>query len=120
MSHPADARYYAQLDADARHESAIEAAQSEIYEALLATGHAEVDDERLLLNIDAGLLRAAYRLFVSGARDAALVQFIFILTNAAHRAAIEEAPAFVERRKAESRQEAAAERYENLRDDGRL
>lgn len=120
MTNPTDARHFVQLDADARHEVAIAAAEFEIFEALLTSGHAEVDDERLLLNIDAGRLREACRLFTSGARDVALVNFIRALTAAATKTATEEAPAFVERRKAESRQEAASERYDALKESGRI
>lgn len=120
MTDPTDARHFAQLDADARHEAAIEAAQSEIYEALLTTGHAEVDDERLLLNIDAGALRRAIALLMSGARDVALTHFIALLTSAAARTSIEEAEDFVARRQAESRQEAASDHYDNLKEDGRI
>ena len=120
MNHPADARYYAQLDADARHEAAIEAAQSEIYEALLTTGHAEVDDERLLLNIDAGDLRKAYRLYADGARDQAVLLFVYLFRDAADKTATEEAEEFVARRQAESRQEAASERYDALKESGRI
>lgn len=120
MTNPTDARHFAQLDADARHETALEAAQSEIYEALLVTGHAEIDDERLLLNIDAAKLREAYRLYADGARDQAVLLFVYLFRDAADKTATEEAEEFVERRQAESRQEAASERYDNLKEDGRL
>ena len=120
MDNPTDARHFAQLDADARHEAAIEAAQSEIYEALLATGHADVDDERLLLNINASDMRQAYRLYADGARDVALIKFVLLLINAAAKTATEEAEAFVARRQAESRTEAASERYDALKENGRI
>ena len=120
MDNPTDARHFAQLDAAARHEAAIEAAQTEIYEALLATGHAEVDDERLVLNIDAGDLRKAYRLYEDGARDQAVLLFVYLFRDAADKTATEEAEEFVARRQAESRTEAASERYDNLRENGRI
>lgn len=120
MNHPADIRHFAELDADARHEAAIGAAREEICEALLVTEHAEIDDERLLLNIDAGDLREAYSLYKNGARDAALIQFVLLLMQAANKTAVEESEAFVARRRAESRQEAASERYDALREEGLL
>lgn len=120
MDNPTDARHFAQLDADARHEDAISAAQSEIYEALLATGHADVDDERLVLNIDAGDMRQAYRLYEDGARDQAVLFFVGLFRDAAAKTASEEAEEFVARRQAESRQEAASEHYDNLKEDGRI
>lgn len=120
MTNPTDARHFAQLDADARHEAAISAAQSEIYEALLATGHADVDDERLLLNINASDMRQAYRLYADGARDFAIILFVSLFRYAADKTATEEAEDFVARRQAESRQEAASDHYDNLKEDGRI
>ena len=120
MDNPTDARHFAQLDADARHEAAISAAQSEIYEALLATGHADVDDERLLLNIDADKMREAYRLYADGARDQAVLLFVYLFRDAADKTASEEAEEFVASRQAESRTEAASERYDALKENGRI
>ena len=120
MTNPTDARHFAQLDAEARHEAAIEAAQSEIYESLLATGHAEVDDERLLLNINADAMREVHRLYTAGARDFAIILFISLFRDAAAKTASEEAEEFVARRQAESRQEAASDHYDNLKEDGRI
>lgn len=120
MNHPADIRHFAELDADARHEAAIESVSIEIYDALLSTGHDDVDDERLVISIDAAELRKAYALHKSGAFDAALTAFIALTEAAADKVAGEECHAMVERRSAESREEAAADHYENLREDRRL
>lgn len=120
MNHPADICHFAQLDAAARHEAALEAAREEICDALLVTKHAEIDDERLLLNIDADKMRAAHSLYENGARDSALIQFVLLLMQAANKTAVEESEAFVARRQAESRQEAASERYDALKENGRI
>lgn len=120
MNHPADARHFAQLDADDRYSDALDAAHAEIFDALLATGHDDVDDERLVISIDAAELRKAYALHKSGAFDAALTAFIALTEAAADKVAGEECHAMVERRSAESREEAAADHYENLREDRRL
>lgn len=120
MTNPTDARYYTQLDADARHEAAVEAAQSEIYEALLTTGHDDVDDESLLLNIDAGAIRAARALCNAGARDAALAAFMALTEAAADRAANDEAERIVDRRTAESKQERDADHYDAMREERML
>ena len=89
MNHPADARYYAQLDADAAHEAAIERTGTELFEALLASDIAEVDDERFAINISTANLRRAYALANSGARDAALVAFVALTEMAAGKAVTE-------------------------------
>lgn len=89
MTHPADARYYAQLDADAAHEAVIGRTGTELFEALLESDIHEVDDERFAINISTNRLRRAYALANSGARDAALVAFVALTEVAAGKAVTE-------------------------------
>ena len=120
MNHPADIRHFAQVDADTRYEDAVAAARTEIFDALLTTGHDDVDDERLVINIDAAELRKAHALYKTGARDAALVAFVALTEAAADKAAEEEADDIVSARMAEHDQCAAEDRWDAQREDRRL
>lgn len=115
MTHPADARYYAQLDADAAHEAAIERTGTELFEALLASDIAEVDDERFAINISTANLRRAYALANSGARDAALVAFVALTEAAAGKAVVEVVEQVVDNRAEDERKERAAEIFDSRR-----
>lgn len=117
MNHPADARYFAQVDADARTEQAIESIADNLLENLLTVGgHADIDDESVQLNLNVESLRKAYALKQAGALDAALTAFADAFRDACAKTADEEAPGLVSQREAEAAECAAEARWDARRE----
>lgn len=113
MQHPADRAHFALLDREERAERHREAVVERLTEELLTTGSDQVDDERFAINLNADTLRRLYAQAKAGKPDA-LAGLVDELNRAALAAAEEEADAVVASEIRAAKDEAAADRAENI------